>query len=65
MEHVVSSSDRVAAALLRIDYAEEILQQARKILEYEEKQVTGGACRIPEPCEVQNTEYLKEPECEE
>jgi hypothetical protein len=45
----VTSSDRVAAALLRIDYAEEILQQARKILEYEDIQRDREPDYITEP----------------
>jgi hypothetical protein len=36
----VSQDDRIAAALLRIEYAEETIRQARKILEYEEIQET-------------------------
>jgi hypothetical protein len=47
----ITSSDRVAAALLRIDYAEEILKQARKILEYEEKQDKRDYIEEPDLCE--------------
>lgn len=48
---VVTNDDRIAAALLRIDYAERLISEAKKIFTYAETQQEGGQYEIPEPCQ--------------
>ena len=60
----VSNDDRISAALLRLEQAERLVTEARKIFSYAEKQPQD----INEPKDglyPGQKGYIKEPECEE